>query len=95
MPIYQTTSYQFRDADHATNLFALKEFGNIYTRIVLEKRMAELDGGIGALPKGQRVASRSHSGSGPIPLNGSRRNDGRNRKERELQGHVRCGVEQR
>ena len=53
--IYQTTSYQFRDAEHAANLFALKEFGNIYTRLmnpttdVLEKRMALLDGGIGAL----------------------------------------------
>ena len=55
VPIYQTTSYQFHDSDHAANLFALKEFGNIYTRLmnpttdVLEKRMAELDGGIGAL----------------------------------------------
>ncbi len=55
VPIYQTTSYQFRDAEHAANLFALKEFGNIYTRLmnpttdVLEKRIALLDGGIGAL----------------------------------------------
>jgi len=55
VPIYQTTSYQFRDTEHAANLFALKEFGNIYTRLmnpttdVLEKRMALLDGGIGAL----------------------------------------------
>ena len=55
VPIYQTTSYQFRDTEHAANLFALKEFGNIYTRImnptndVLEKRVALLDGGIGAL----------------------------------------------
>jgi O-acetylhomoserine (thiol)-lyase len=55
VPIHQTTSYQFRDADHAANLFALKEFGNIYTRLmnpttdVFEKRLAELDGGIGAL----------------------------------------------
>jgi O-acetylhomoserine (thiol)-lyase len=55
VPIYQTTSYQFKDTDHAANLFALKEFGNIYTRImnptndVLEKRVALLDGGIGAL----------------------------------------------
>jgi O-acetylhomoserine (thiol)-lyase len=55
VPIYQTTSYQFKDTDHAANLFALKEFGNIYTRImnptndVLEKRMALLDGGVGAL----------------------------------------------
>ena len=55
VPIYQTTSYQFHDTEHAANLFALKEFGNIYTRLmnpttdVLEKRMTELDGGIGAL----------------------------------------------
>jgi len=55
VPIYQTTSYQFRDSEHAANLFALKEFGNIYTRLmnpttdVLEKRVAGLDGGIGAL----------------------------------------------
>ncbi len=55
VPIYQTTSYQFNDADHAANLFALKEAGNIYTRImnpttdVFEKRMAALDGGVGAL----------------------------------------------
>lgn len=55
VPIYQTTSYQFHDSDHAANLFALKEFGNIYTRLmnpttdVFEKRMAALDGGIGAL----------------------------------------------
>ncbi len=55
VPIYQTTSYQFKDSDHAANLFALKEFGNIYTRImnptndVLEKRVALLDGGVGAL----------------------------------------------
>lgn len=55
VPIYQTTSYQFNDTDHAANLFALKEFGNIYTRLmnpttdVFEKRMAALDGGVGAL----------------------------------------------
>jgi O-acetylhomoserine (thiol)-lyase len=55
VPIYQTTSYQFRNAEHAANLFGLKEFGNIYTRLmnptsdVLEKRIAALDGGIGAL----------------------------------------------
>jgi O-acetylhomoserine (thiol)-lyase len=55
VPIYQTTSYQFRDTDQAANLFALKEFGNIYSRImnptndVLEKRVALLDGGVGAL----------------------------------------------
>src|SRR5512146_2048057 len=55
VPIYQTTSYQFRNTEHAANLFGLKEFGNIYTRLmnpttdVLEKRIAALDGGIGAL----------------------------------------------
>jgi len=55
VPIYQTTSYQFKDAEHAANLFGLKEFGNIYTRLmnpttdVLEKRVALLDGGIGGL----------------------------------------------
>ncbi len=55
VPIYQTTSYVFRDHEHAANLFALNEFGNIYTRLmnpttdVLEKRVAALEGGIGAL----------------------------------------------
>ena len=55
VPIYQTTSYQFKNTEHAANLFGLKEFGNIYTRLmnpttdVLEKRMALLDGGVGAL----------------------------------------------
>ena len=55
MPIYQTTSYQFDDTEHAANLFALKELGNIYTRImnptndVLEKRVAALEGGVAAL----------------------------------------------
>jgi len=55
VPIYQTSSYQFKDTEHAADLFALKEFGNIYTRImnptndVLEKRVALLDGGVGAL----------------------------------------------
>ena len=55
VPIYQTTSYQFRDTEHAANLFALRELGNIYTRImnpttdVLEQRLASLEGGVGAL----------------------------------------------
>ncbi len=55
VPIYQTTSYQFRDTQHAENLFALSELGNIYSRImnptndVLEKRLAELEGGVAAL----------------------------------------------
>ena len=55
VPIYQTTSYQFKDTDHAANLFALKEFGNIYTRImnptsdVLEQRLAALEGAAAAV----------------------------------------------
>lgn len=55
VPIYQTTSYVFNNTEHAANLFALKEAGNIYTRImnpttdVFEKRMAALEGGVGAL----------------------------------------------
>jgi len=55
VPIYQTSSFVFRDTDHAANLFALKEFGNIYSRImnptqdVFEKRVALLEGGVGAL----------------------------------------------
>ncbi|HRZ94422.1 MAG TPA: O-acetylhomoserine aminocarboxypropyltransferase/cysteine synthase [Candidatus Paceibacterota bacterium] len=55
VPIYQTTSYVFHSTEHAANLFALKEFGNIYTRImnpttdVFERRMAALEGGTGAL----------------------------------------------
>jgi len=55
VPIYQTTSYVFKNTTHAANLFALKEFGNIYSRMmnptndVLEKRLAALEGGVGAL----------------------------------------------
>jgi O-acetylhomoserine (thiol)-lyase len=55
VPLYQTTSYQFRDSAHAANLFALAEFGNIYTRLmnpttaVFEARVAALEGGVGAL----------------------------------------------
>ncbi len=55
VPIYQTSSYVFKSSEHAANLFALKEFGNIYTRLmnpttdVLEKRLAALEGGTGAL----------------------------------------------
>ncbi|WP_166356322.1 bifunctional o-acetylhomoserine/o-acetylserine sulfhydrylase [Phytoactinopolyspora limicola] len=55
LPIYQTTSYQFRDTEHAANLFGLAEPGNIYTRImnptqdVVEQRLASLEGGVGAL----------------------------------------------
>src|SRR5713226_2271880 len=55
VPIYQTTSYVFNDTDHAARLFALQEFGNIYTRImnpttdVFEKRLAALEGGAAGL----------------------------------------------
>ncbi|MCX6042243.1 MAG: O-acetylhomoserine aminocarboxypropyltransferase/cysteine synthase [Caldilinea sp.] len=55
VPIYQTTSYQFRNTEHAANLFALRELGNIYTRImnpttdVLEQRIASLEGGVAGL----------------------------------------------
>ncbi|NDC82652.1 O-acetylhomoserine aminocarboxypropyltransferase/cysteine synthase, partial [bacterium] len=55
VPIHQTSSYVFRNSEHAANLFGLKEFGNIYTRLmnpttdVLEQRLAALDGGVGAL----------------------------------------------
>jgi O-acetylhomoserine (thiol)-lyase len=55
VPIYQTTSYVFKDTEHAANLFALKEFGNVYTRImnpttdVFEQRIAAIEGGTGAL----------------------------------------------
>jgi O-acetylhomoserine (thiol)-lyase len=55
VPIYQTSSYVFKDSEHAANLFGLKEFGNIYTRLmnptadVLEKRLAALEGGVGGL----------------------------------------------
>jgi len=55
VPIYQSTAYQFRDTEHAANLFALKELGNIYTRLmnpttdVFEKRFAALEGGVAAI----------------------------------------------
>src|SRR5512138_3076380 len=55
VPIYQTTSYQFKDTDHAASLFSLAEFGNIYTRLmnpttdVFEKRITALEGGVGSL----------------------------------------------
>ncbi|MBE0534922.1 MAG: homocysteine synthase [Phycisphaerae bacterium] len=55
VPIYQTSSYVFRDTEHAANLFALREFGNIYTRLmnpttdVLEKRLTAMEGGVGGL----------------------------------------------
>ncbi|HEX2910604.1 MAG TPA: homocysteine synthase [Chloroflexia bacterium] len=63
VPIYQTTSYVFNDADHAANLFGLKEFGNIYTRImnpttdVFEQRVNLLEGGVGAVAVGSGQAA--------------------------------------
>lgn len=67
VPIYQTTSYGFRDTEHAANLFALKEFGNIYTRImnpttdVFEKRIAALEGGAAALATASGMAAISYA----------------------------------
>jgi len=63
VPIYQTTSYVFNSAEHGANLFALKEFGNIYTRImnpttdVFEKRIAALEGGVAAVAVGSGMAA--------------------------------------
>lgn len=63
VPLYQTTSYQFNNTDHAANLFGLKEFGNIYTRImnpttdVFEQRMAALEGGVAALATSSGMAA--------------------------------------
>lgn len=63
VPIYQTTSYVFKNSEHGANLFALKEFGNIYTRImnptsdVFEKRIAALEGGVAALAVGSGQAA--------------------------------------
>jgi O-acetylhomoserine (thiol)-lyase len=63
LPIYQTTSFAFRDTEHAANLFALKELGNIYTRIMnptqdaVEQRIAALEGGVGALLVGSGQAA--------------------------------------
>jgi O-acetylhomoserine (thiol)-lyase len=67
VPIHQTTSYQFRDADHAARLFALQELGNIYTRImnpttdVLEQRIAALEGGVAALAVASGQAATAYS----------------------------------
>ena len=63
VPIYQTSSYVFNDAEHGANLFGLKEFGNIYTRLmnpttdVFEKRVAALEGGIAALSLASGMAA--------------------------------------
>ena len=63
VPIYQTTAYEFRDTEHAANLFALKELGNIYTRLmnptsdVFEKRFAALEGGVAAIATASGMAA--------------------------------------
>src|SRR3954462_5496456 len=63
VPIYQTTSYGFNNSEHAANLFGLREFGNIYTRImnpttdVFEKRIAALEGGVAAVATGSGQAA--------------------------------------
>ncbi|PPR61928.1 MAG: L-methionine gamma-lyase, partial [Alphaproteobacteria bacterium MarineAlpha3_Bin7] len=67
VPLYQTTSYQFNNTEHAENLFALKELGNIYTRImnptldVLEQRVSALDGGVAALAVASGQAASTYS----------------------------------
>ncbi|MDM5297294.1 homocysteine synthase [Bacillus pumilus] len=67
VPIYQTSSFGFRDSEHAANLFGLQESGNIYSRImnptndVFEKRIAELEGGIGALSVSSGQAATTYS----------------------------------
>ena len=67
VPLYQTTSYVFKNAEHAANLFGLKEFGNIYTRLmnpttdVLEQRLAALEGGIAALAVASGQAAITYS----------------------------------
>ncbi len=66
-PIYQTTSYQFRDTEHAANLFALAEMGNIYTRIgnpttaILEERLAALEGGVAGVAVASGQAASAYS----------------------------------
>ena len=67
VPLYQTTSYLFKSTEHAANLFALKEFGNIYTRLmnpttdVFEKRVAAIEGGVGALAVASGQAAISYA----------------------------------
>ena len=81
VPIYQTTSYVFNDAEHAANLFGLTEFGNIYSRImnptvdVLEKRVAALEGGamgLGYVPCAGESASDGLASTYEIDVMGTR-----------------------
>jgi O-acetylhomoserine (thiol)-lyase len=73
VPIYQTTSYQFDSAEHAANLFGLKELGNIYTRIMnptqdaFEKRMAAVEGGVAALGRSRCRTSRAPATTSSVP----------------------------
>ena len=86
VPIYQTSSYVFDNTEHAANLFGLKEFGNIYTRImnpttdVFEKRVAALEGGVAAVAVGsgqaaQFLAINTIAGAGDNSAVGSCGND--------------------
>ncbi|MBW8857180.1 MAG: PLP-dependent transferase, partial [Bradyrhizobium sp.] len=67
VPIYQTTSYQFQNTEHASRLFALEEIGNIYTRVqnptqdAFEQRIAALEGGVGALALASGQAASTYS----------------------------------
>jgi len=67
VPLYQTTSYQFKSTEHAANLFALKELGNIYTRLmnpttdVLEQRIADLEGGVAAVASSSGHAAQAQA----------------------------------
>lgn len=67
LPIYQTTAYQFRDTQHAANLFGIAEAGNVYTRInnptqdAVEQRLANLEGGVGALLVASGMAATAYA----------------------------------
>ena len=73
VPIYQTTAFQFQNSDHAASLFALKELGNIYTRIMnptsdaLEKRVAAMEGGVGGAGGRLRPGGQRAGGAEPGP----------------------------
>ena len=73
VPIVQTTSYQFRNTEHAANLFALKEFGNIYSRIMnptcdaLEQKMAALEGGVAGPGRQLRPGRLGDGDPEPVP----------------------------
>ena len=89
VPIYQTTSFVFKDTEHAANLFALKEFGNIYTRImnpttdVFEQRIAAIEGGTGALARSLRAGG-DHAGAAGHHAGGRRDRVGQQPLRRHL-----------